>query len=192
MEDNFMLSRLRRLFKRLILRKSKEQLELEYLIQNGLKIGNNTHINSGFLIDSKWPWLISIGDNVLFSSNVTILAHDASTNIVGCQTKLGRVVIGNNVFVGYGSTILCNVRIGDNVVIGAGSVVSHDLESGGVYAGIPAKRICSIEEYRKKNEALLTNRPYFASIHKWNEWGESTESERQQMIDALEDGCGYI
>lgn len=181
-----------RLFQRLILRKTKEQFEMEYLLKNGLKIGKNTRINSGFLIDSNWPWLISIGDNVTFAANVTVLAHDASTNVVGCHTKLGRVVIGNNVFVGNGATILCDVRIGDNVVIGARSVVTHDLESDGVYAGIPAKRICSIQEYREKNEELLKTRPYFAHIHRWDQWDQSTEAERQQMIDALEDGCGYI
>ena len=133
-----MINRFIRIFKRFFLRKSRDQLELEHLIKNGLIVGKNTHINAGFMFDSKWPWLISIGDNVTFSSNVTILAHDASTNVVGCHTKLGRVRIGNNVFIGYGSTILCNVKIGDNVVIGAKSVVTHDLEADGVYAAISA------------------------------------------------------
>ena len=42
-----------------------------------------------------------------------------------------------------------------------GSLVSKDLPSNGVYVGVPAVRICSIEEYRGKSEALLNSRPRF-------------------------------
>lgn len=70
--------------------------------------------------------MISIGDDVIIASDVTILAHDVNTNMVKCGTKLGRVVIGNNVFVGTKAVIPCNTTIGDNVIIGAGSIVTHD------------------------------------------------------------------
>lgn len=43
------------------------------------------------------------------------------------------------------------VRIGDNVVIGAGSIVTRNLTSNNVYAGVPAKLIMSIEEYAEKS-----------------------------------------
>jgi maltose O-acetyltransferase len=105
---------------------------------------------SGTVIDSMWPWLISVGDNVTLSSNVTILAHDASTNVVQCGTKLGRVKIGSNVFIGTGSIILCNVTIGDNVVIGAGSVVTKDVLSNTVVYGNPAKPIKDVNEILKE------------------------------------------
>lgn len=39
-------------------------------------------------------------------------------------TKLGKITIGNGVFIGAGSTILPNTNIGNKVIIGAGSVVS--------------------------------------------------------------------
>lgn len=44
------------------------------------------------------------------------------------------------------------VNIGDNVVVGAGSIVTKSLESNGIYAGVPARKIKTLEEYRKKIE----------------------------------------
>ena len=52
--------------------------------------------------------------------HVQILAHDASTKRYLGYTKIGRVLIGNNVFVGAGTIILPSVAIGNNVIIGAG------------------------------------------------------------------------
>lgn len=169
-----------------------DQANLEYLLRNGMKLGHNSYINSGCLIDTGWPWLISIGDNVIIASDVTILAHDASTNIVGCGTKLGRVTIGNNVFIGTKSVILCNTKIGDNVVVGAGSVVTHDLPAGGVYAGSPAIKICTIDEYRKKNEKLRQERPDFGKIRKWDQWKMATEKEKTDMTQRMKNGVGFV
>ncbi len=166
--------------------------EKDYRLKNGMKIGNNVNIYSWSTIDAGKPWLITIGDNVTISTNVTILTHDASTNIVGCGTKLGKVTIGNNVFIGSGSIILCNVKIGDNVIVGAGSVVSHDLKESGVYVGTPAKYICSIEEYRNKYQKLKAERPNFDKIRRWDDWKNSTEEERVYMAKELEDGIGFF
>lgn len=186
------MKRLKIIIQRYVLGKSPDQIEMEHLLRNGLKVGKNTQINSGFSIDSAWPWLVSIGDDVTISTNVTILAHDASPNVVKCGTKLGRVSIGNNVFIGTGTTVLCNVRIGDNVIIGAKSLVTCDLPSNGVYVGVPAKRICSIEEYRDKYQELRKARPDFSNIRPWNEWTSATEEERKEMLKGLEDGIGFV
>lgn len=62
----------------------------------------------------------------------------------------GVVEIGDNVFIGMNTIIERNVKIGANVVIGAGSVVTKDCDSNSVYAGIPAKKIMSIDEYFNK------------------------------------------
>ena len=69
-----------------------------------------------------------MGDNCIISTNVKILAHDASTGRFAVHySKVGCVNIGNNCFIGSGSIVLCNVNIGDNCIIGAGSVVSKDI-----------------------------------------------------------------
>ena len=170
----------------------KGKSEKEYRLEQGLIVGKNTTIYSWEGLDGNYPWLISIGNNTTISSNVTILAHDASTCKVGCHTKLGIVSIGDNCFIGAKSTVLCDVRIGDNVIVGAGSVVTHDLESGYVYAGSPARKICSFDEYLEKYKKLNDTRPNFSEIHTWNEWKTASTEEKQQMKDALSDGCGFI
>jgi maltose O-acetyltransferase len=183
---------IKNLFRRYVLKVSQDEIDLEELKKRGLTVGEETYIYSVGSIDHIYPHLISIGRDVTISTNVTILAHDASTTVVKCGTKLGRVSIGDNVFIGTGTTILCNTKIGNNVVVGARSLVTCDLPDNGVYAGIPAKRICSIEDFRERNKALRKARPDFSEIKPWYEWTNATEQERQAMIDGLQDGIGFI
>lgn len=121
---------------------------IEYAKARGFTHGTNFQYNSGYPIDGNWPWLISVGDNVTLATGVKLLAHDASTAKTGVHTKVGIVQIGNNVFIGANTVVLPNVRIGNNVVVGAGSVVTKDIPSNSVYAGNPARLICSFEEYQ--------------------------------------------
>lgn len=175
-----------------IFRRFFRQSEMDYLLSHGMKVGKNCHIYSDSTIDHIYPHLISIGNNVTISTNVTILTHDASTNIVGAGTKLGRVTIGNNVFVGTGSIILCNTQIGNNVVVGAGSVVTRDLADNGVYAGSPAKWLCSIEEYREKMHKLRDCSPDLSKIRPWDQWADALQEDRDKMVALLEHGVGFI
>jgi acetyltransferase-like isoleucine patch superfamily enzyme len=66
--------------------------------------------------------------------------------------KMGKIVIGNNCFIGNGSKIMLGVRIGDNVIVGAGAIVTKDVPSNSVVAGVPAKVICTIDEFYEKNK----------------------------------------
>ena len=51
------------------------------------------------------------------------------------------VVVGSNVWIGYGACILRGVRVGDNAIVGANSVVTKDVPANAVVAGIPARVI---------------------------------------------------
>ncbi len=170
---------------------SPEADAMRYCYEHGFTSGANFHYNSGYPIDSNFPWLISVGDNVTLASNVRLLAHDASTAKTGVHTKIGIVQIGSNVFIGADSIVLCNTRIGDNVIIGAGSVVTHDIPSNSVYAGNPAKFICTFEEYKKKHHANQDTRPIFRS-HSWKEWPNATPEEWANMRKQLENTWGYL
>lgn len=179
------------LIKKILCMKTPEESQKELLLSKGMKVGINTNIFSWTGIDPSLPYLIEVGDNVTISSNVQILVHDASPCKVGCGTKIGRVTIGNNVFVGAGTTILCNTKIGDNVIVGAGSVATGTLTPNTVYAGAPAKKICSIEEYSEKMHSMRKNRPDFGKIRPWNTWDSATEEEKKNMYNSLADGPGF-
>ncbi len=161
----------------------------EYLLNHGLIIGDRVNIDFNS-IDGLYPWLIELGSDILFSPGVKILAHDSSTQIPLGKAKVGRVKIGNCVFIGLNSIVLCNTTIGDNVIIGAGSVVTRDVPSNSVYAGNPAKFICSFEEYITKNKNLMDSRPDFESPF-WI-WANKSEDEYENMKQKLQDGIGYL
>lgn len=55
------------------------------------------------------------------------------------QTK--RVVIGNDVWIGSGATILGGVRIGDGAIVAAGAVVTKNVQPYEIVGGVPAKVI---------------------------------------------------
>ncbi len=66
--------------------------------------------------------------------------------------KIKSVKIGDNTFIGQRVTILCGVEIGSNCIVGAGSVVTKSIPDGMVFAGNPARKICTIEEYTQKHK----------------------------------------
>ena len=127
-----------------IIRKLRNKLIKEQnlgdLVKKGLKVGKNLNMQSSCIIDNSHCWLIEIGDNVTLAPRVHILAHDASTKLALGYTKIGRVKIGNNVFIGANTTILPNVKIGNNVIIGANSLVSKDIPDNKVVARKSGKR----------------------------------------------------
>ncbi len=130
---------------------------IKYLKQRGVEIGEHTKfINPvNTYVDEQNASYISIGNKCCITAGVTILAHDWSICVVA--EKYGqmlpgqrRTIIGNNVFIGLNSIILSGTVIEDNVVIGAGSVVSGKIEADSVYAGNPARKIMSLEDYFEK------------------------------------------
>lgn len=72
-----------------------------------------------------------IGKNCTILPNVLIGKKQPSLNC--------KAIIGNNVYISTGVTILAPVVIGDNVVIGAGAVVTHDIPDNTVVGGVPAQ-----------------------------------------------------
>lgn len=140
--------------------KASSERFVAYLRRQGVQIGERVRFYSPThtLVDLSAPWLITIGNNVCITHGVIILTHDYSWAVVkqlpdsdglvlGAKSP---VKIGSNVFIGMNAVITRGVTIGDNVIIGAGSIVTSDCESNGVYAGNPARRIMSVEEYREK------------------------------------------
>ena len=137
------------------------ELYVEHLKSIGVNVGEDLVVfaPTKTVIDEQYPWMITIGDHVRITEGVKILTHDYAWSVMKCKKgdyegvilgASGKIVIGNNVFIGVNSVLTRGISIGDNVVIGAGSVVTKDCESNAVYAGNPVRRIMSIEEYYQK------------------------------------------
>lgn len=133
-----------------------------YLEKRGVQIGERVRFYSPehTMIDTSCPWLISIGNDVSITYGVVILTHDYSWKVLKRLDNSGEILgaqgavrIGNNVFIGMNTVIMRGVTVGDNVVIGAGSVVTKHCESNSVYAGNPARKIMTIEQYREKRRS---------------------------------------
>ena len=106
----------------------------------------------------------SFGDNVFVAPNCCFTTAEHA--IDPQQRKAGieiakPITIGNNVWIGAGSTILAGVTIGDNSVIGAGSVVTKSIPANVIAVGVPCKvkrEITKEDKYRyPMHESLNKN-----------------------------------
>lgn len=99
---------------------------------NSIIIGSQVNIQDGAIIHCTYEKSITqIGDRVSIGHNAIV--H-------GCK-------IDSDVLIGMGSIIMDNAFIPSHVIVGAGAVIPEDmiLESGFIYAGIPAKKLKKLE-----------------------------------------------
>ena len=130
------------------------KVTIEGLRKQGASIGENVDIFLSNIEGGAIAPLLKIGDNVTITGT-KILLHDANTKKELGYTKLGRVSIGNNVFIGYGAIILPNVSIGSNVIVGAGCVVRNDIPDNSVVIGNPCRIIMTYQEYMSKQKKKM-------------------------------------
>lgn len=119
-----------------------------------IKIGNNVNIQDGVIIHctyQKSP--VNIGNNVS-------IAHNAIVH--GCT-------IHDNVLIGMGSIIMDDAVVESNSIVAAGAVVSQGthIESGSVWAGVPAKKIKDIDTTLLEGQVNRISKSYtmYASWH---------------------------
>jgi acetyltransferase-like isoleucine patch superfamily enzyme len=102
------------------------------------------------------PYLIELGNHVSIGVNVQFITHDGAVwvlrNLTGQKNLdlFGRIVVGNNVFIGDSAIILPDVSIGDNVIVAAGAVVTKNVAAGTIVAGVPARPISTVEQYQHR------------------------------------------
>jgi maltose O-acetyltransferase len=109
-----------------------------------IAIGTNVFFNRNCSLISRGA--IDIGSDCLFGPNVGVYDHDhqfedATQPIWAQAHRVEPVSIGSNVWIGANVVITAGARIGDHVVVGANSVVTGSVESGTMYAGVPARLV---------------------------------------------------
>jgi maltose O-acetyltransferase len=136
--------------------------KLNNCIANGLTLGKNVTIMPGAFIDPRYSFLISIGNNCSLSNGVIIVAHDAAPfKFTNGYTRLGKVVIKDNCYIGTNAIILPGVTIGPNVLIAAGSVVNKNIPPNSCVAGVPARVYSNFDEFIKNHEDIIRSRPSY-------------------------------
>lgn len=150
-----------------------------YFTKRGMNIGRNFNRQSGTRMDPSHCWLITIGDDVTLSNKVQILAHDDTTRIYTGYGRVGRVVIGNRVFIGANSTILMNTKIGDDVIVGAGSVVTKDIPDNSVVAGNPARVIGKTSDFIEREKKKIGVNPTFDKTYSYY---NSVSDEKKKVL----------
>lgn len=117
----------------------KTEIRAPYL----LKIGRGSIIGDNVILDARN--CIEIGENVNFSSNVSVYTeqHDHRDPLFRCTGDKyeKKVSIGNRAWIGSNVIILPGVKIGEGAVCCAGCVVTKDVDPFTVVAGIPAKKV---------------------------------------------------
>ena len=118
-----------------------------------LIIGDNFYIGRDSSIETN----CIIGHNVIIGNKVGIVGkYDHHYQQIGTPIRLASQVrdedynwkgkglithISDDVWIGYGATVMQGVSIGEGSIIAAASVVTKDVESYAIYAGNPAKKI---------------------------------------------------
>lgn len=171
-------------FNKLYLKYLRKHNEIAYWRKQGVFIGNGTKLYN-VKFDVGHPWLISIGDDCILT-NCRILTHDASTYKLLGKSVVAKVSIGNNVFIGMDSIILCGVKIGNNAIVGAGSIVTKDVEENTVVAGNPAHVITTREQFDAKYKQAFEFHPVWETYYT-----KKTKEEIDDMKDRLSDTFGF-
>lgn len=87
---------------------------------------------------------ITIGNNVLMASDITIVSENHGINpecelpYMKQKLKVSSVIIGDNCWIGDKTIILPGVNIGEGCVIGGGAVVTKDIPPYSIAVGNPA------------------------------------------------------
>lgn len=171
------------------LQKKRKRRYLDMLIRNGLRIGENVAILDPFFFDPSHCFLITIGDNCRFAPGVRLIAHDASTKGYLGYTKIGKITIGDNCFIGDSVIVLPAVSIGSGSIIGAGSVVTKDIKAGQIAVGNPAKVICSVADYIEQMEQKVEEKGGYGEEYLIE---NLDVQKRTRMLEEIGNDTGFI
>ena len=127
-----------------------------------IRIGRNARIYPGVVLETQGAGRIVMGDHVVLSRGVHIVAFDSITLgdhcMVGEYASLrdadhqksqhamrdsghtsAAIALGRNVWIGRAACVLKGVRIGANSIVGAHAVVTRNVAAASCAVGVPAR-----------------------------------------------------
>ena len=120
-----------------------------------IRIGTNSHIGPFcVLFDGAG---IEIGRNVMVAPHCVFAAgshnyRQAERPIIHAgDCSKGKIIVGNDVWIGANCSVLEGVTIGDGAVIGANAVVNRNVGPFDIVGGVPAKKIGSRLSYQTRD-----------------------------------------
>lgn len=128
---------------KIVLRKCGRNVDFEtgMIFRNpqNISIGDGCSFSSFVVLDAHES--IVIGNNCMFALKVNIVTatHDYTLSQMNQLTLKKPVVIGNDVWLGVGATVLPGIKVGDGAVIGAHALVTKDVPSKAIVMGVPAR-----------------------------------------------------
>ncbi|MCD7984500.1 MAG: sugar O-acetyltransferase [Desulfovibrio sp.] len=119
-----------------------------------IRLGKNVFINACCCFQDQGG--IDVGDGALIGHRVTLatINHGLSPDERHIH-HVAPIVIGENVWIGSGATLLPGVTVGDGAVVAAGAVVSKSVEAGSIVGGVPARFIRRAGSHKQGENAYV-------------------------------------
>lgn len=117
-----------------------------------VNVGNNVRIGNGCRVQNN----VSIYEGVELEDNVFCGPSCVFTNVTIPRTEYPvhgqykKTLIRRGASLGANCTIVCGHTVGRYAMIAAGSVVTHDVPDFALMAGVPARRIGTVNEKGEK------------------------------------------
>ncbi len=132
------------------------------------------------------PYLTRIGNNVRIAGG-RFFGHDGSINMINAAfgktlDNVGPITIGDDVFVGIGAIVLPNVTIASRVIVAAGAVVTRDVPSNSIVAGVPARVVGRLDDYVERVERRVEQWPWIDMVKsRGSSFDPAVEGQLRQM-----------